>query len=380
MAANVKNLRSYIQAGLNVLLEGAHGTGKTSMILAACEAEGLTCKIFNAATIDVYTDLTGVPVPETDAQGNKYLQFVRPHDVDGAEVIFIDELNRAMDPKTTNAFLELVQFHSINGEKIPHLKSIMAAQNPASADLYDVAPLDPALVDRFHLVIPVEPTVSVAYLATRFPRPVAEALAAWHNGHNRAKTEYISPRRVEMLGEVFMKLKNKSALVDAMPPGGDYDTTKLWKLLSEAALTPAERDAREAARTAQLSALAAVRGEKPALSTAAARLLNDLPSLAADPQGSSAIRRRTPSTVAAALAHAGPAERKTIVEAISTQIRVNNIVDLWAPAYALLTEEEVKAMVKRWSANKRSALRHVMAGLPAGTIAQRGLGTLSSAL
>lgn len=251
MSLTVSELRSYIKSDLNVLLRGLHGTGKTGRLMEACQKEGYSFKVFNAANMDAYTDLVGVPKPVVNADGADELLMVRPRMIDDVEVIFVDELNRALDPKTTNALFELVQFRSINGEKLPKLKCVIAAMNPADHEEYDVAEVDPALLDRFHLVIDVEPEVSVSYLAVKFGTPLAQALVTWWKAHDHKKAGYVSPRRLEFIGEVFSKTQSKSALRAALPPGGTYDVNKLFTLLSESSLTDAERRELAAKRKAQ---------------------------------------------------------------------------------------------------------------------------------
>src|ERR1039458_3495424 len=93
----------YIEANLNVLLIGVHGTGKTETIMQLADKHGLKMKYLSASTLDPYTDLVGIPIPEGDN-----IVFKRPHDIDDAEFIFIDEMGRA-HPKVMNTLLELVQ-------------------------------------------------------------------------------------------------------------------------------------------------------------------------------------------------------------------------------------------------------------------------------
>jgi MoxR-like ATPase len=139
-----------VKAGLNVLLIGPRGKGKTAVALAVARASGLQLKYFSASTLDPFADLVGIPFPVTDGD-RKRLEFVRPDSVNNAELLFFDELNRA-HPRVLNAVFELIQFRSINGEPLPHLRSVIAAINPGNAG-YQVSELDPGLVDRFHLYL-----------------------------------------------------------------------------------------------------------------------------------------------------------------------------------------------------------------------------------
>ena len=141
-------LKKAVHAGLNILLEGPFGVGKSSIIFSVAEELGLRMKYFSASTLDPFADLVGVPVPVMEDQTRRLI-YVRPDYIQQAEILFFDELNRA-HPKVLNAVFEIIQFHSINGETLPHLRSVIAAINPASAG-YHVQELDPALLDRFHL-------------------------------------------------------------------------------------------------------------------------------------------------------------------------------------------------------------------------------------
>ena len=141
-------MKTCMSEGLNVLLIGYHGVGKTQMALEEAKSLGLNMKYYSSPTLDPWPDLVGIPVPvdiEGDSKsGDKQLQFIRPADVEDAEIMFFDELNRA-HPKVINAVLEAIQFHSINGKPLPRLKMVWAAINPPD-DIYDVNEPDPVVV------------------------------------------------------------------------------------------------------------------------------------------------------------------------------------------------------------------------------------------
>lgn len=249
----VPHLENYIKAGFNILISGLHGTGKTQSIKEACEKLGLKYKYYSASTLDPYTDLVGVPVPKADETGFDRLVMVRPREIDEAEVVVFDELNRA-DSKTRNAVLELVQFRAINGEVLPNLKCVIAAVNPPDGE-YDVEDLDPALVDRFHVSIEVKPRVSGAYFKEKFGPEIGNALVSWWSGINQSKRgNYLSPRRLELIGQVWNATQSAEALKAAMPPGGVFEVKKLADALRDASLTPEERSKFEQEREKALEA------------------------------------------------------------------------------------------------------------------------------
>lgn len=237
----IPQAQDYLDHHLNVLLIGKHGVGKTQVVRESAAQKGWKVKYYSCATLDPYTDLVGVPVPEGEGK-TASLNMVRPHDVDDADMIFFDEANRA-DDKVLNAILEIVQFRSINGEPLPKLKACWAAINPPTEE-YHVQELDPALIDRFDVFVELTPNPSVSYLSTVMPKPVAQALCQWWNDHNqsqRAEEDYVSPRRLEKIGMTVTALNNPNIVPKLLPPGGKYDSSKLINML-KIALAPESKD------------------------------------------------------------------------------------------------------------------------------------------
>lgn len=241
IAELIPNQKMYYDNRMNVLLIGPHGTGKTYSIQAFCDKHNIKMKYFSCSTLDPYTDLVGIPVPKVDEHGNDFLKMIREHDIDSAEFIFFDEFNRA-DSQTMNAVFEIIQFGTINGEPLPNLKCCWAAMNPADGD-YTVSESDPALLDRFHAYIKLEPKPSVAYLKQFMDLKVAKGLVRWWNNHEtkqrnanlkKERMHYISPRRLEMLGKTWMLTKSGPAILRCLPPNGEFDSAKLIDILETA--------------------------------------------------------------------------------------------------------------------------------------------------
>lgn len=220
----VPNIDRLIDNDLNVMLIGPHGVGKTFTLKEAAEKRGLKLKYYSCSTLDPFTDLVGIPYPDADG---KNLHMIRPRDIDEANIIFFDELNRAQDTKTLNAILEIIQFKSINGERLPNLRSVWAAVNPAEDGTYQVHDLDPALEDRFHVYHVIKPTVSVDYLSQFMDKKIAQALSTWWTDRRGNKEAYISPRRMHEIGMIVDKTQDASIAKFMMPPGNKYDVTKL---------------------------------------------------------------------------------------------------------------------------------------------------------
>lgn len=221
---NVAQIEAYLRNDLKVLISGLHGTGKTTMIKQACENLGYTLKYYNCSTLDAFTDLIGLPVPNHETHTTDYY---RPRAIDEAEVVFMDEVNRA-DPRTLNAIFELVQFGTINGEKLPKLRCVIAAMNPPGGE-YNVDDLDPALIDRFDLYLEQTPDYDFRYFADRFGKDVAQAACTWGREQYQAylsaskKTNntavYISPRRLEIVVNAYSKIRQPSTVKASLPVG-----------------------------------------------------------------------------------------------------------------------------------------------------------------
>lgn len=205
-----KVIQTCMEEGLNVLLIGYHGVGKTQMVLEEARRQCLKWKYYSSPTLDPWSDLVGVPIPvdvQTSKRGvGKQLEFIRPADIEDAELAFFDEFNRS-HPKIMNAVLEAIQFHSINGKPLPRLKMVWAAINPPD-DIYDVNELDPVLADRFHvhLWVPAEPSIAYYTKKASIPQHVAKALVTWwHRDLDDNLRQMISPRRLEYMGQNYSK-------------------------------------------------------------------------------------------------------------------------------------------------------------------------------
>lgn len=270
MASNsiIPKIDTYYEAGMNLLLVGLHGVGKTEGILQFCREEGVVLKYYSCSTLDPYTDLVGVPTPRRYCMTDRVwlstdrdqcpicnarledeesavveaLKMVRPREVDDAELIFFDELNRAADA-VQNAVLEIIQFRSINGERLPNVRACWAAINPPDGD-YKVSDLDPALIDRFDAFVDIQPKPNVAYMTQTLPKPIAQALYSWWGEHNQARRgmeNFISPRRLMKIGQVYMATND---FRPALPKWIQCDRNKLAALLERA-----ENDMKKLAQT-----------------------------------------------------------------------------------------------------------------------------------
>lgn len=176
---------------------------------------------------------------------------VRPRDIDEAEVIMWDEANRA-DPKTINAMFEITQFRTINGDPLPKLKSVIVAMNPNDGDYSGTFDLDPAFVDRFDGSFESSPRASLSYLKSVFSDPIAITLHKWHSERGD-KADYLSPRRLEKIGKMWEIDRSYGTLEAAMPPGGVYETRKLFTMLQFAEYGDENKEEKSSVRLSEIS-------------------------------------------------------------------------------------------------------------------------------
>ena len=218
------NLKVYAENELNVLLIGKHGIGKSTVAMKIVKEMNLKMKYYSASTLDPYSELIGIPVPDKE---KKTIEFYRPKDLDNAEFVFFDELNRA-HPRVLDAVLEIIQFKSVNGVKLPNLKMVWAAINPPN-DNYKVEEMDPALVDRFHMYVKMLPKINLGYMKTKMSEPIARAVKEWWDAMNKEQQSVLTPRRLEYIG---VMLEKGIPWTDALPPGGyTFDRKGLAELL-----------------------------------------------------------------------------------------------------------------------------------------------------
>lgn len=350
-----------LDAGWNILLAGPHGVGKTTKTMQEVLKRNLDYKYFSCATMDPFTDFVGVPVPHTREDGSQELRMVRPRDIDNAEVIFFDELNRS-DAKVRNAVMEIIQFRTINGEPLPKLRAIVAAINPPGDAGYDVDELDPALMDRFHLTVDIAPAADAVYFKKVFGSEIGNALVKWWNAHqkkrDKSKTEgYVSPRRLETLGLVWQTAPTEMALRAAMPQDGiTYPVKELALLLREASQTPEQK---QAALAAELKAEAAAR----AAAKTAAEAASAANAVAAKSVGSwdeARIRVAANRSVVAAALMAAPSDlqlHQKVADALSRNLSGSRLVKEYGEVFGALSAASVGSMVSKWDSAKRSQVR-----------------------
>jgi MoxR-like ATPase len=176
-------------SGDPILLIGRSGTGKTFLLNTISEALALEHRHYNASLIS-FDDLVGFPYPDETKASVRFLE--TPATVWGAESVLIDEINRCK-PEHQNRLFSLVHERKIQGIALDSLRYRWAAMNPCTTDqsvdeeYLGAEPLDPALADRFGVVLDIGDWDALSADERRFvANPAGEGRVADDGGRLKA--------------------------------------------------------------------------------------------------------------------------------------------------------------------------------------------------
>lgn len=136
------NGRSWAPEGVNVLITGLPGSGKTSITKTWAKNRGVNFIEVNAKDNSIEELIYGVKVPDRDENGKIRVNEVRPDSLIAKlhqpnSVLFLDEFNRQTDPKIRGSLLDLINKKEINtatGESLYFTDTLLftvACINPA---------------------------------------------------------------------------------------------------------------------------------------------------------------------------------------------------------------------------------------------------------
>src|SRR3954467_1353876 len=175
-ATVVEALGLALSARVPVLLWGAPGTGKTSVIRALAGAAGWPCETV-IASIREPSDFAGLPIVRDGGVDLAPPRWAVRLAASGRGVVFFDEVSTA-PPAVQAALLRVVLERTVGDLQLPDGVSVVAAANPPeqASDGWD---LSAPLANRFcHLDWPLDTRAVLAGLVSGWPTVAPPALPA----------------------------------------------------------------------------------------------------------------------------------------------------------------------------------------------------------
>jgi len=219
--ATTEALAVAVAVGAPVILWGAPGTGKTSVVQALAGSLGLHCEVVVASIHDP-TDFAGLPVVSDGTVSFAPPIWARRLAESGEGILFLDELTTA-PPAVQAALLRVVLERSVGDLALPPEVRVVAAANPPeqAADGWD---LSPPLANRFcHLDWVADPGALARGLAGGWPVPGAVVLPPGADVQSAVARGVVS---------AFISARPHLALVvpDTTAAGRGWPSPRSWEL------------------------------------------------------------------------------------------------------------------------------------------------------
>lgn len=149
----------YIEARIPILLTGAPGVGKSSIVEEAAKAAGYDVILSHPVVADP-TDAKGLPWPGKDGESATFLPFgdlAQAIKATTPTVWFLDDLGQA-SPAVQASYMQLLLARRVNGHKLPDCVTFVAATNRRT-DRAGVSGILAPVLTRFGAVVGVETSV-----------------------------------------------------------------------------------------------------------------------------------------------------------------------------------------------------------------------------
>lgn len=211
--------------GLPMLIEGAPGSAKSSIVEQVGHETGLYTRVV-IASIREPADFSGLPIPQEDHVASMPVEWAHTLAKKGRGIAFLDELNTAPEAVQA-ALLRVVLDRAVGDLQMPKGVRILAAQNSVeeAAGGHD---LSAPLANRFLHWTWDAPSVQdwSAYVLGGFGEDSTETLDA-EKVEAQVLRDFPTPL-AKAKGLVTGFLNKRQALIHAQPKPGDPAASKAW--------------------------------------------------------------------------------------------------------------------------------------------------------
>lgn len=209
----LSTIRKCIQHGMNVLVIGHQGIGKTQAIQHLVRTEFPEYKFIYTSVSQIHKGDLLLPMP-VEEHGRKWVRYIphvmfSPYDEQGQPrriVLALDEFNRNLDdPDVYNLLLEVLWSRSLNGVPLD-LQCVVAMANPDKDNRYfNTTQLETAVLARFpvKLYVDMYDLGADRYLLEKYPDH-APAVIEWVLTLPEEKRWLVPPRTQEHIIQVFL--------------------------------------------------------------------------------------------------------------------------------------------------------------------------------